>query len=338
MALIKSIAEIKALLPKFISNTTDPKVLPNFDQAEYKYLVPLTGTVLYNAIHAKYNDAAYPGNMSSDELSLLKKLQMVEACHAFVDEMALGQLLLTENGYKKVVNSTPVYRWEVEKLESTLVTMAADATEVLLNYLAEKKAVFTDWTSSDAYKSLDKLLIKSGTEFSALYPLFQPMRTFLSIKPKLEHVQDLYVSEAIGEPLLQYLAALATVPEGLQKSISLLKKAVAFLTIKESALHHSVRFSDSGFTVVGQRDTVDTASDAGRQAADLAMLQMKIDACERDGQNFLGMACYELVKWYKEVDAAVQYKTALDAGALKTYVDPGDRTNGNDTRKGVFAL
>jgi hypothetical protein len=55
MALTKTIDEIKAMLPSFISNLSDPESFPNFDNIEYKYLVPLTGVGLYDDIHTKYN-------------------------------------------------------------------------------------------------------------------------------------------------------------------------------------------------------------------------------------------------------------------------------------------
>jgi hypothetical protein len=60
MALIKTIAEIKAVLPRLVSNLSDTSLLPNFDRAEEKYLVPVTGRDLYNDIKTKYDAPHLP--------------------------------------------------------------------------------------------------------------------------------------------------------------------------------------------------------------------------------------------------------------------------------------
>lgn len=333
MALIKTIDEIKAVLPKFLSNTTAPSALPNFDQAEYKYLVPIVGVDLYNDIQAKYN--AVPQTLTDDDKVLLKKMQLVEASNAFLDELGLGQLVLTENGFKKLAKEQ-TYRWEYEKLEDSLKTIAADGTEVLFNYLLEKKPVL--WTSSDAYKQFNKLLIKTGTEFSSYYTLNQPNRTFFFIRSKILDAQKLYLTPAIGKDLLKYLIELTAPSDNLnENSIAPLKSALAFFAIKQSCGHYSVRFSDAGFTVL-QAGSNDSAGDAGRTNAPGADIQAKIDACEKDGNTYLSEAKDELVKYYQSVDAEADFKTAFEKGPLLNYVTRSERTSGNEKRKGVFRL
>jgi hypothetical protein len=56
MALIKTLNEVKAVLPKLVSNLADASLLPNFDTAEIKYLVPIVGMDLYTDFVTKYSD------------------------------------------------------------------------------------------------------------------------------------------------------------------------------------------------------------------------------------------------------------------------------------------
>lgn len=334
MSLIKNVAEIKALLPKFISSTTNPDTLPNFDQAEAKYLVPVTGIALYNSIHTKKNDVAYPGNMSDDEKTLLKKMQLYSTVNALLDEMALGQLVLTENGFKKFAKEE-VRLWEYNKLEAALQNIAADALEVLLAQLFEKKPA--DWTASDQFKQFNKFLIKTGTEFSSFYTLYQPSRTFYSIRSRILDAQKLYLTGAIGEDLLKYLVEKTAPSEEMKKGIDPLKSALTFFTIKQCCRHDAVRQSDAGFTILTSGSN-DSASDAGRTNAGNSDIQTKIDACDQEGNSYLAEAKDQLVKYYKRVDADADFKTAFDKGPLVSYVDPAERTSGNERRKGIFRL
>jgi hypothetical protein len=334
MALISTVQEIKSLLPKFISNTTAPDALPNFDQAEYKYLVPITGATLYNSIHTKKNDQNYPANMTADEKTLLKKMQLVACVNAFLDELALGQLVLTENGIKKFAKDD-IRLWEYNKLESALQSIAADAQEVLLAFLFEKK--FADWTGSDQYRQITRFLIRSGSEFSSSYTLFQPSRTFFAIRSRILDAQRLYLVPSIGEDLLSFLIGKDAPPDGLKKSLDALRSALAFFSIKQSCQHDTVRFTDAGFTVLAAGSN-DSATDAGRINADNGSMNTKIQACDTDGNAFLKIAEDELVKYYKSQGVDVDFKAAFEKGPLVNYVNPSDSTSGNERRKGVFRL
>jgi hypothetical protein len=70
MALIKTINEVKAVLPKLVSNLSDASLLPNFDAAEIKYLVPIIGMNQYNDIVAKYS--ADPQTLSAGRAKIIK--------------------------------------------------------------------------------------------------------------------------------------------------------------------------------------------------------------------------------------------------------------------------
>lgn len=332
MALIKTIAEIKEVLPKFIPNNLDSKVLPAFDQAEYKYLVPIVGVELYNSIVTKYN-----GNtLTADDQVLIKRMRLVVCANVFRDEQAFGYLTLTENGIKKfqAKDTTEVRKWEYEKLEAALTATAADGTETLLQYLFEKKPQL--WLDSDVYKSINQLLIKTGAEFSGYYRLFQPARTFFAIRTQLKDVQQLYINEGIGSDLLKHLMELVDPSLQLKNYISYIKSALCYLTIKECCAQFSVQFSDAGFTVLNAAMNADLEN-AGRNSADAQALQLKMDSCDSRGQDFLNLARAELSKYYQSTDASADFKAAFEKGPLKDYTNPADRPTGNERRK-IFVL
>lgn len=332
MGLIKTITEIKEVLPKFIPNNLDAKVLPNFDQVEAKYLVPVVGLDLYNSLVSKYN-----GNtLSADEMALVKKMRLVACAYAFRDEQAFGYITLSENGIRKVqqAQNGDLKKWEFEKLAAGLTTLAADSTETLLQYLYEKK--FALWTASDVYKNFQKLLIRTGTEFSGYYTLYQPMRTFLALRTTIQHVQTLYLTQGVGADLLTYLLELDAIPVGLKTGMDFLKTALCFFSIMEACSQLNVQFSDAGFSVLSGATNNDI-EDAGRSAADAQTLQLKMESSNTRGQDFLCLAQTELVKYYSAEGTPVGYKTALEKGPLNDFLQPKDSTTGNERRK-IFVL
>jgi hypothetical protein len=332
MALIKTIAEIKDVLPKFIPNNLDSKVLPNFDQVEAKYLVPLVGIEFYNSLVTKYNG----NSLSTDENVLVKKMRLVACAYAFRDEQGYGYVNLTENGMRKILQAQngELKKWEFEKVAAGLTTLAADATETLLQYLYEKK--FALWTASEVYQNFQKFLIRTGSDFSSHYALYQPMRTFLSLRTVILHVQTLYITQGIGADLLTYLLALDPIPEGLKTGMDFLKTSLCFFAIMEACNQLNVQFSDAGFTVLNGTST--DIEEAGRTTADGETLRRKMESANTRGNDFLCLAQTELVKYYNaEGAAAAGYKTALEKGPLKDFLQPKEGTSGNERRK-IFVL
>ncbi len=340
MALTTTIEEVKAMLPNFISNLSDTDSLPNFLAAEYKYLVPVTGVGLYNDIHTKYNTT--PGAMTPDETNLLLKMRLMVVAHAYHDGLILGHITLTDNGARKFNpnDTVPVAKWEYEKLERTLLNTAYDAMEVLLLFLFEKKASFALWTASAEYISFNSLLIKTGTDFSEHFALYQPMRTFFSVRKIVRNAQDMFLVQGVGVDLLAYIIGKVDPDTELTKIILKLKSALAFYTIKLCCEHYNVRFSHEGFTVLSG-ETNDSADHGGRKSAEPTDLDMKMQAAQKMADHYMAQAQYSLVAYYNRDESPVAedaFKTAFDAGPLKSYVDPADRTSGNETHKGVFRL
>jgi len=64
---------------------------------------------------------------------------------------------------------------------------------------------------------------------------------------------------------------------------------------------------------------------------------MKIRSALKEGDAYLGLAKNELVANYTHSSVTPEFITALDAGPLKGYVQPADRTSGNENRK-IFSF
>jgi hypothetical protein len=327
MALTKTLAEIQEVLPKLVSSQSDFSILNNFDRIENKYIIPLIGRTLYDALQAAYDDET----LDAEEIKLVKHIRLVTGAYSFYDE--LGQQLLTfsDNGLKKIVQggNDRIYHWEIKETKNGLLKSAYDGIEVLLNYLFDQKDLYPDWTASDQYKKISGLLVRTGTELANCYSVFQPQRCYFLMRGQMETAQLLAIQEDIGEDLLVYLRDKETPHAEEIKCIDLLKKALSLYTIQKACISFSVDFSDSGFTILGDKEAGEYEAE---QPIDTNLLELKMKELGMDAESFLELAKNKLVAFNSHADVSNDYKTALAAGPLASYIQPADRTSGNENR------
>jgi hypothetical protein len=339
MALITTLNEVKAVLPKLVSNLTDASLLPNFDTAEMKYLMPIIGMELYDDIVTKYS--ADPQTLSAEEQKFLKHAQLLIASNAFRDEMIINQVMWTDQGLRTMTTQDlgkPV-GWEFKELKAFFESKSCDAQEVLLSYLWANKVSYPLWTASDEYTKFTELLIRTGMEFNDMVMMYQPMRTYYMLQSVVRDVQDEYIAAGVGQDLLKYLRDVEAPTDDEKECTRLLKKSMAFFTVKHAAMMNIVRLSEAGLTTVtmmrpGDSENSDTA---GRSGADMKMTDEFKKMNDFEGQNYLSKARYMLYVYRNGGTSGADFNSAFDKGPLVGYVKPGDRTSGNGERK-IFVL
>jgi len=333
MALIRTVNEAKAALPRVLSNLGSSANLPDFAAAESKYLVPLIGFSQYETIDGKIN-ADPAEELTEAEETLLPYLRRVSAFFAYLDDMGTDNAKITDSGIRSTESSNMprVFGWQYKELKNTLQAKAFDAVEVLLRFLFEHKQDYLPWYSSDEYAAINNLLIKTGTDFDTHYKLFQPNRTFYSIKTLLDEVQEDYMKPALGEDLLNFFVQADGLNDDEKKILKLLKKSAAYLTIKKACEHYSVRFDMNGFTITtGDAENIETA---GRSNADIPMFELKIKACQDDGVTYFVKAKKAMAAYRLNSGSAV-FNSGYDDGPMADYDSTATvRNRKNDERKG----
>lgn len=335
MALIRTAAEAKAAIPRVLSKLSNTAEIPDTSVAESKYLVPLIGQALYDQINDKIN-ADPVEDLTDEETALLVYMRRVSAYFSYLDDLGTDNAKITDNGIRsaETAGMPRAFGWSYKELKNDLQSKAWDSVEVLLKFLFENKGDYDAWTDSDEYKSISDLIIKSGIDFDAHYKLFQPLRTFYSLKGLIDEVQEELIEPAIGEELLAYFIALEDPTDDEKKILKLLKKSTAYMVIKKACEHYTVRFDSNGVTILGGGDS-ENPEVAGRTSTTDQHFDKKIQSCDMDSQNFLDRAKKKLYALSIDEDAEEAFVTAYNAGPLATY-DPTSivRDRKNDIRKG----
>lgn len=280
MTLIKTIPEVIQFVRVNFANSESS--LPNMERAERKYLVPVLGQAFYDEVVTKYNgqDASEPFK------KVLPYIQAALAPLAYYLELPLINTQITDIGLQKTGTGQmqPVFKHDFYKVLQALLDQGMDALEELLAFLEENKTDYPAWASSDAYKDFRRFLIRTGQDYSSIYPLLHPRRCYLMLRPIMDIVQEKYVAASIGAAFFAELLA-KDAPSDMEVAvITVLKKAIAYLTIHHATGSLAVRITEAGFTVQAADSEL---ADPNRVAADAQNMRWAAEAAEKTGFTFL---------------------------------------------------
>jgi hypothetical protein len=321
MPLINSITTFKKYLRVVFTSTTE-NGLPNMVRADRKYLVPILGQSVYDALMAKVTAN------SSDWATLLDICRSYVAPMAMLLDLPSKQVQITDSGLKKTTSTDleNAFRWEYMELKNALEVQAAEALDELWQHLFESGSTYS-WTATNIHGTI----IKTATEFKKYYlPLQHSYRCFAALQPVMVTVQDQLIHDAITKGFFEYLRDKEAPTDQEKVAIELLKKAAAYLTIMQATEQLSVKISSNGFTVL-----LNDASDApykGDVAAPGENLSLLRSACEKTGQGYV----QQLKKYLNETATAEVMPIYFNSSKYKA---PGTITkSSNEKRKGLFAL
>jgi hypothetical protein len=321
MPIIQNITTFKKYLKITFTSTTESG-LPNMVRADRKFLVPVLGQSVYDALMAKVTAN------NNDWDTLLDICRSYVAPMAMIGELAFKQVNITDSGLKKTTaeNTENAFRWEYNEIKNALENQAAEALDELWQHLHDSGGTY-EWNPTN----IQGTIIKTATEFKKYYhPLQQSYRCFVSLQPVMITVQDQIIHDAITKEFFEYLRDLEAPEDEEKAAIELLKKAAAYLTIMQAVGQLSVKLSANGFTVL-----LGDASDEpykGQQNAPADQLSLLRSSSEKIGNGYL----QQLKKYLNETATAELMPIYFNS---PKYIAPGTITaSRNATRKGLFGF
>lgn len=319
MPLLRTIAETRAVVKLNFNNATSE--LADMSAADARFIIPVLGEDLYNELITALDvvDSGYE--------ILIDLSRRAVGPLAYWMDLPNMQTKITDNGISTFDNDKQqaAHRWEFETLRDNLADKGCFALERMLQYVFENAGTL-DWTMPDDYK----LIFLTGKAFNKYYPLYQPYRTFESMRPVLRKVEDEYIKSSIGEDFFAELRDLSAEPSTEEAfAIDLLKKAAAHFTIKESIAMLPVKISTNGFTVLLAATEKEPQGEGKAPDAQLTLMH---DNADRSGQNYL----QRLQKYLNDNASETVFATYFSSDE---YTSPATEVvNGNETRNGIFRL
>ncbi|HRH59052.1 MAG TPA: hypothetical protein PL045_00670 [Chitinophagaceae bacterium] len=247
MALITTIEQVRSAGVR-VMFINDSSSIADMENAEERFIEPVLGSDLYKDLQ---------DNISADEYAdLLNRVRKALAPLAYWLELPSIATVISDSGVNSLEsqNMQPVPRWKFEALREELADKGMYHLDKLLQYLWENKEDL-EWTPPATYNGI----IKTAKEFANIVTLFQPWRTFESLRIIMQQVEDNYIRSTIGDDFFEELRDVQ-LPEDEENwsdeekaqaaAIKLIKKCVANLTIKNAVEVLQVKISPAGFTVL----------------------------------------------------------------------------------------
>jgi hypothetical protein len=326
MPLFKTQAQIREFIK--VSFTTTDSSLPKQISAEEEYIIPIIGQTIFNGLQTEANGS--PG--LSTATPLLKKVWAALAYLAYYKELPFINAQLSESGVKQVNTDKfqSAYRWQYNELKANIENEGMAAQERLLQYMIDNHSNDTAWTNSDAYKRLNKNLLRTGTDFSRYFTLLHKHRCFYHLQPIVQEIEDFFIIPSLGDSFFTALKTAATPTDDEKVVIDLLKKATANLTIYQALKKQTVILRPEGAIV-----TLGAAADAynaGEGNAPQADKMASAHSIYNDGSSYLTQA----IDYLNQKASSTVFATWFTG---PKYIDPTATVSSvNTDLKGVFVM
>lgn len=314
------------------ASTAFASVKPTIQRIEDEHLVNILGTTLYKSLNDAYTAAVSESALTAEQKNLLHKCRAVIGSYLGYYFAPIGEVKFSDAGVRRSETATEktAFQYQVTNFREACLQNGDAASELLLEFLEEKKADYTDWENSEAFTRFRSLFIKSGKEFNQYFPSHSPYRNYWAMRSKMQDVEELQIRAAIGDTLYESLKtkSKASTPTYTDKEKALLeklKKAIANLTVSFAIPLLAVRLDANGITVATSAARTSRDADASRQNASDNNMSNIIRTANDTGRAWL--------------DDAIKYlnNNADDFTGWEVEEEEDDESDFNNDLNGSFA-
>lgn len=173
---------------------------PYIEEATAYVVTNYLGQAFYEELLNKYqNDATTP--LDANWKGLLTTVQRIIANLGYFYYIPFNIVQISNSG-ARVAQSDEMKaaeQWQINQLNTAIVSATYNAIESLLAYLDSKLDVFTTWKESDYAKISVELIVSSALEFQKFYNINQQRRTYNAMRSIINKVQDFEIRDCIGD-------------------------------------------------------------------------------------------------------------------------------------------
>jgi hypothetical protein len=218
--------EFKALIGFIYASNTFANLVTYIFLAK-KDVVNVIGPEIYKLAEDHYQSENFGTDGDDSEFVLLNELvarvQLPIALHAYRRFAPGNDLSHSDAGRLITVTETekPAFEWMLDKDNANLLSLANDAVELLLDFLAEQlvvpegetiNAIGNAWNNSAAFKAIKSTIVNSVAAFEEVMPINGSRRLFMLLSAFMRKVESDLIRPAITR--LRYDALIEAIRDG----------------------------------------------------------------------------------------------------------------------------
>jgi hypothetical protein len=260
------------------------------NDAEANDLTAILGPTLYSDLLSAYvaSMADTAVELDAKYASLLPKARAVVAPTALAEAAPGLAITVSDGGLQRQENDQrkTLYQYQQADFIDAMRRKADRATDKLYAFLEENIADYDSWSASQQFTSYRSVLIKTGTEFNAIFRSNTPYWLYYSLRPYMLQVQQIDFANILGSTTAQAIITKATAAEPNYTPeetilVDHLRKLLAYKSLVYGLPFINARIDETGVSVVSSStfSTRDKDSKRGNTPdTNLALLLSRLDA------------------------------------------------------------
>jgi hypothetical protein len=256
--------ELKSLLG-FIYKSSNFANMISFIGFAERDIRKVTGDAVFEVAQVHYLGENYRCSVDEDHPeyivldNLVQAIQLPVALHAYRRFALQNDLGHSDKGRFITVTETekPAFEWMIEKSDKSLVELAHEATDMLLEFLDSHigyktpgvdGVIVIPWGTSVQLATLRELLI-SKDQLNQEFFLQDSRRVFLCLIPFLRHVQSNEILACIGKERYDLISAAlqsGTIPDEIEGILQKIRPALCFLALSRAVIRLSIEILPDG--------------------------------------------------------------------------------------------
>jgi len=250
--LFTSLADFKTQVGGAISTTLELTSLePVIYDAARRHLTPYLGVDFYEDLAT-----AYAGDsMSAAQTALLPKVRKPLALLTMHEYAKIGGIEFGEGGIHRNENDSKkaAFRYQEKEYSRYMIEKGYEALELLLKFLSDNTATYTDWAASDEATMHLNPLLNYAADFRRLLNVQCDRWTFECMRPLIAEVETVAVQAILPAAFYyglkeRHVAGTLTVPE--KELRTRIRNAIGHFAMAEAIQQHWVHTSHGRVQVI----------------------------------------------------------------------------------------
>lgn len=222
-------AELKATLGFLDADITYANLQPDI-KLNTPYLIDLISQEVYDKIVTFYE-----GNTEDETTDLaLEYCRLYIASMAYLDYAPNNDLSHSNSGrsFRNEDNEKIPWQWQIDSDNAALAERAYKALDRLFALL--DTANWTEWTSSEAYKTANRLFIKNAISFDKTFNINRSAQLYYRLVPFMDDIETEYINPILTEATATTLKTAETPTAEQKKLLTLTRKAIAYFSLAKA--------------------------------------------------------------------------------------------------------
>ena len=324
--LIKTIAEVKELVPVSVASDMS-RINAAIINVERDYVRPVIGSAMFDELQEYYDlMPVEPPHVQSPEMEALLKLVQNAIIHlAYWNGYEILNAYISDGGFKRTDGDKikGLYRYQEDNLKDYFRTTGFNALDSVLAYLETEIEYFTEFSSSDIYKSMKLEIIRDTATFDSIYSIGNSRLTFMRLRRHMQTILDLSIIPTLGRTnyeLVKTELAKDAPSADVSAILPYLRKPLAYLSVAMLMEESGADLSDKGLYF--ESKAAITVSDGEKKPTEITRVLNLVKRERGIGESYL---------------AALQEYMIISAkwGAVPTRTGTIHNRN-NDAKKSIW--